>query len=74
MIFKYSNLVKKVEKELNIKLNIFYLDSYGLYVDIFKGNDKIVSNFNIANNEEPDYMINSLLKDFLNNEVGGLIE
>lgn len=40
MINQFKRLKKEVENNLNVQINIFYLDTYGLYADIFKNNKK----------------------------------
>jgi hypothetical protein len=69
MINQFKRLKKEVENNLNVQINIFYLDTYGLYADIFKNNKKIISNFNIADAENNDADINQMLKEFLTDGI-----
>jgi len=69
MINKYTRLKKEAEKNLEIEINIFYLDSCGLYADIFKDSKKIISNYNIADSQNTDSTINNMLKEFLKNDI-----
>jgi len=72
MAITNKNLIKQIEKKYNVSLNFYYMDSYGLYCDIIKNNNK--DTLNVYDSDNTQYMRKELLRDFLTNIIYQYLE